>query len=356
MTTRRQLLKTTALAGAALAMPAILGRASATGETLYVADSGGEITKVYRQHLYDPFEATTGIRVEAVVRPAQSVAQMKSMAETRNFIFDAAVGTGMDEAAFLSKSGLIEEYDLPKEAYADLPPATLKIRGFIPDTISAFSTIYRPSVTKKALTSVADIWNMSIPGARSLENDGRDNIEWALRADGVPAGEAIIRELQTEAGWKRAFAKLDEIKPHIATWWTNAPHSAQLLHSGEIDITPTYTNRAATLILQGEQLEIMWKQGYYTVYGWVIPKGNPKAEMVQKLISFSLDPERQAKRMAPAGSGPPSPSAFKFIDEKLAKLLPTYPDNFKQLVALDYQFWGENLTKSKERFNEWLVK
>lgn len=356
MLTRRLLLKTTTgILGAAIASPAIIGRASAAGETLYIADSGGSVTKIYREALYDPFEKETGIRIEAVVRSPQPVAQMKSMVETRNYTFDATVGGGMDQGAFYAQNGLIEEFDLPKELFDDLPAAVRNIRGFVPDTISAFSTIYRPSATKRPLSSVADIWDMSIKGTRSLPRSGRDTIEWALRADGVPAGEAIVKELQTEAGWKRAFAKLDEIKPNILIWWTNAPHSAQILHNGEVDIVPTYTNRAYDLMAQGEKLEIMWNEGYYTAYGWAIPKGNPKAELVEKLILYSLDPERQAKRAAPTGQGTPSAKAFKFIEENKSKLLPTHPDNFSKLVPLDYQFWGANLTKANERFNEWLA-
>jgi len=361
MTTRRQFLKTNAMIGTAvLAGPALIGRASAAGETIFVADPGGVVTEVFKQTIYDPFTKATGIRVEAVVREAQAHAQIKSMVETRNYVYDAVLGAGADEAVQYNDAGLADEIPIPKAMYDDILPPLRGIKNYIPDAVAAFATVYRPSATKRPLTSVADMWNASIPGVRSLRNGGRDNIEWALRADGVPAGDAIIRELQTEAGWKRAFKKLDEIKPRIRTWWTAAPQSAQLLLSQEIDITPTYTNRAFELVKQGEDLAVLWKQGYYTSTGWIIPKGNPKAELVHKLVVFALDPERQAARATRVGTGAVSAGASKFLtkftDEKGARMLPTHPDNFKELVPLDTAFWGQHLAQSNERFTEWLVK
>ncbi|GGI27514.1 MULTISPECIES: extracellular solute-binding protein [Bradyrhizobium] len=353
---RRKFTKTTMLAGATLAAPAIMGRASAAGETLYIADAGGSVSQIYKELFYTPFTEATGITVVPVVRAAQPLPQMQSMVDTKNYIFDACIGAGMDEAVRYLALDLVEKITLPKHLYDDLPVELRNLAGFVPDSISAYSTVYRTSATGKDLTCVADMWDKAIPGVRSLRNSGRDNIEWALRADGVKPGQAIINELKTDAGWIRAFKKLDQIKPRIAMWWTTAPQSAQLLHSGEIDITATYVNRAAELIVQGEDLKILWNQGYYTAYGWSIPKGNPKVAMVQKLIEFTLDPKRQAARAARVLNGTASISAYQYIDPKILYLIPTQPDNFKQLVPLDVSFWGENLSKSNEMFNAWLIK
>ncbi|GGI27516.1 MULTISPECIES: extracellular solute-binding protein [Bradyrhizobium] len=353
---RRQFVKIAALSGATFPLPAIVGRASAAGETLYVADAGGAYTESYKKVIYTPFTASTGIDVVPVVRPAQALAQMKTMVETQNYTFDVHGAAGLDEGVRYDAEGLSERIELPRSIYDDLPDSIRNVPGFYPDSVAAFATVYRPLATKRDLKRVADIWDMSIPGVRSLRTGGRDNIEWALRADGVPAGPAIINELKTKAGWERAFRKLDEIKPKILTWWSTAPQSAQLLQAQEIDITATYANRAATLIRQGENLKVLWNEGYYTAYGYVIPKGNPKVHLVQKLIEFSLDPKRQAALASELMQGSASKSAFEFIDKKVLEYVPTQPDNFKQMVPLDVAFWGENLTKSNELFNQWLVK
>jgi spermidine/putrescine-binding protein len=59
-----------------------------------------------------------------------------------------------------------------------------------------------------------------------------------------------------------------------------------------------------------------------------IPKGNPKAEMGQKLIKFCAHPERQAEFAKHIAYGPTNPNAYKTIDKQRAAILPTNPDFF----------------------------
>ncbi|GGI27548.1 MULTISPECIES: extracellular solute-binding protein [Bradyrhizobium] len=103
------------------------------------------------------------------------------------------------------------------------------------------------------------------------------------------------------------------------TWWTTPPQGAQLFHSGEIDIMPTFSNRAYQLIAQGDGLAICWNQAFYNSYGWVIPKGNPKAELTRRLIVFSLEPESQAARCAKIGAGPSNVNAYQFMSKDVSR-------------------------------------
>ena len=57
-----------------------------------------------------------------------------------------------------------------------------------------------------------------------------DTLEIALMADGVAPKDLYPLDLD------RAFRKLDEIKDHIAVWWTGGAQSTQLLESGEVDM------------------------------------------------------------------------------------------------------------------------
>jgi len=45
----------------------------------------------------------------------------------------------------------------------------------------------------------------------------RNNLEWALMADGVPA-DGVYAELRTDDGVDRAFDKLETIRDNIR-WW-----------------------------------------------------------------------------------------------------------------------------------------
>lgn len=354
MFTRRHVLKTSAATAVTLAAPSVWTSARAS-QIIYVADAGGRNTEVNREFLYLPFEKETGIKVEPVTRRGTPTAEIKAQAETKNYIWDCVANIGIDEVMVWGEAGLLEPLDMTGANVKDLPASMKPKPYYIPLSLSAFTLVYRPSATKKEMTSYADMWDASIPGVRSLRQAGRDNIEVALVADGVP-GPDVATVLATEEGWKRAFAKLDVIRPIISTWWKAAPQSSQLLSTGEIDVTPTFSNRAFELIAQGEKLEICWNQARYNHYGWCVPKGNPKIEIVNKLIDFGSRPEVQAKCTTTLGSGPTNPNSLSFVDQKLQALMPTHPDNLKVMYPLDIDFWSKNFAQAEERFNAWFVQ
>jgi len=53
--------------------------------------------------------------------------------------------------------------------------------------------------------------------------------------------------------------------------------------------------------------------------------------------------------------GPTNLDAYQTISPERAKLLPTSPENLKQMAIANESWWSENRAKVTERFNSWLL-
>ncbi len=228
---------------------------------------------------------------------------------------------------------------------------------YFPDSIATFVLAYRTDRFKAAPHTFADLWDLQrFPGRRGMRRLARDTIEVALRADGVPGGPEIYKALSTPAGWDRAFAKLDQIRKNVAVWWDMSSQSTQILRTGEVDMCSTFNARAQTAQDDGAPVDISWEGGFYSLVGWCIPKGNPKANLAREFIKFCARPDRQAAFVTKLPNGPSNPKAYSQIKKDLAVRLPSYPGNLAKTSRVDDAFWGKNKAMSDRRFNEWLLQ
>lgn len=122
-----------------------------------------------------------------------------------------------------------------------------------------------------------------------------------------------------------------------------------------MDICPTWNARAQAALDAGAPVKLEWEGGFSLIEGWTIPKGNQKVDLGRRFIKFCMRADRQAAYTEFLAYGPTNPNAYKHIDPKRAKLLPTHPDNAKKLAAMDESFWGANHEKAEQRLAEWLL-
>jgi putative spermidine/putrescine transport system substrate-binding protein len=135
--------------------------------------------------------------------------------------------TTPENALTLAKKGLLYPLDY----------SVIDNRDILPDYVAPFSVgvsiysmvlAYRNDVFpgEKSPSSISDFWDIKkFPGRRSLENGPRDNLVFALIADGVLPSEVYPL---TDEKIQRAFKKLDEIKPHVSVWWAEARDSRKI--------------------------------------------------------------------------------------------------------------------------------
>lgn len=350
MIDRRTLLKIGGGLGVTLAAPAVFTRSAFAAEQLTVADPGGPYSPGYRKAFYDPFEQATGIKVINVARDAEPTAQFRAMVETQSYSWDVCTLT-LSARDILEKRDLLEPINLPA---ADVP-------GLMPDALTelwlgvdVYSTImaYRTDRFDPANGpgSWADFWNIEkFPGRRALRKNPIDTLEQALLADGVPLAELYPLDIE------RAYASLEKIKPHVDVWWTGGAQSSQLIQSGEVDLIALWNARAQAVIDGGAPVKIGWNQGLYSIEGWGIPKGSPRADIARQFVKFCADAKQQALFTEFLAYGPTNLKAYEHIPAERAAALPTSEANLKVMTIAREDWWSANRSEMTERFNAWIL-
>jgi len=349
---RRRLL---AGSGAALGLGALPGTASfaqnanpKNATPITVADPGGVYTQGFSEAFYKPFRQA-GYRLTNIARDAEPTSQVKAMVEARSVIWDV-VSVSRSSYKLLSSQGLLEPLEISGPEWDQLIPAAREV-DYLGTNVYAVTLGFNTETMKNHPRSWADFYNVrDFPGRRSLPRNPIHTLEGALLADGVAPSELYPLDVE------RAFAKLDEIKPHVAIWWTSFPQSAQLLQSGEVDILMTSNARIQALIDADSPLEILWNGGFYNLEGWVIPKGGRNVETARQFVAFCANGERQAKYTDVLAYGPTNPQAFASISPERARLLPTEPDNLSTLTLINDDWWGVHKDEMFARYSAWLLK
>ena len=343
---RRRLLQSAGGIVLAQGVPA----AFAQTKQIVVADPGGPYTVAYRRAFYDPFEKATGIKVINVAREAQPVAQLKAMVQTKNYLWDVTTLTLSADIPYLESQKLLEPIGLKASDFPGVMPEAVT-ENWLGVDIYATILAYRTDKIKEAgPKSWADFWDVKkFPGRRSLRRSPIDTLEQALLADGVPLNKLYPLDLD------RAFKSLDRIKAHIDVWWTSGAQAMQLIQNGDVDMIGTWSGRAQTAIDNGAPVKIVWNQGLYSIEGWGIPRGTPRAEMAKQFVRFCADAKRQSEFTKDLAYGPTNLAAFEFIDAKRASLLPSAPDNIRSMVLPSPQWWAANRQAVTERFITWIV-
>lgn len=336
--------------GALAASAALGGTARAqTGERIVVADPGGPFGPAFKEAFHDPFRQETGITSVQIAREHEPTAQVAAMVAARNYTWDVVTLT-LSARDILNKRGLLEPLDWDLPDMKEIMPEARDPNWMGTDvycTILAYRTDRFGSGGPQSWRDYFDV--EKFPGRRGMRRSPIDTLEQALLADGVPPDKLYPLDVD------RAFRKLDQIKRHIAVWWTGGAQTSQLLQSGEVDMIPTWNARAQTVIDAGGPVRIQWKQGLYSIEGWGIPKGNPKAATARRFVAFCANARRQATFTKTLTYGPTNPNAYRYIPKETAAKLPTAPDIFPGIILAQEEWWAANRQKAEERFTAWLL-
>jgi putative spermidine/putrescine transport system substrate-binding protein len=348
---RRRFLRSAGLAGTALAMPVVWTAERAFGaDQITVADVGGAPGAAIRKAFYDPFEKETGIKVVGVVHEADPTVQFKLLVDTKSYIWDLCMVTPAHVTYLTKPKDYLEPLNIGADEVPGIVPGMLTANWF---GFSVFATLLAYRTDKfgeNGPQTWADFWNVQkFPGRRALYKGVSGMLESALMADGVPPAQLYPLDVN------RAFKMLDKIKPHVNVWWTSGAQNTQILQSGEVDMADTWGARAYAAIDGGAPVKMVWTQGLYSTDGWSIPKGTPKADLARKFVRFCMKPEQQAVYSNMVANAPSNQHAYDFIKPERAKILATYPENLKGLVATDNDWWAQNRAKMVERFQDWLL-
>ncbi|MCC8968145.1 ABC transporter substrate-binding protein [Bradyrhizobium sp. Pear76] len=360
---RRRLMQAGSSALAAGALGAFQDRARAESNELTVICDGGDLAKANIAAYCKPFEAATGIKVNAITDQV-SMADIELMVSTNSVSIDV-FGTNQNSHRVLREKGLLEEidYSIFKKEELDEIVGFTKHKYGVGATIFSYVMVlstekYPPG--KPRPVTWADVWDVKkFPGVRSFISGqlGAEGLwEEALLADGVPANAVYPMDID------RVFASLDKIKPHVRKWWANGSEVYQMMKEKGADIVNSYDNRARIAIAEGAPYEINHGQSKLSWTLWAIPKGSPKVRLAQKFIEFATRAERQAAfiKMFPLGTS--NLNVFKLIPDALGRSLASHPDYIAKSIPMNADWYGQkgadgvtNAERLRDRWKEWVL-
>jgi spermidine/putrescine transport system substrate-binding protein len=298
---RRQILK----AGAALAAPAIIGRASLAsaqasfaGEELIVVSWSGNHELSFRSAVIEPFNAAYGTKAETVGGWDQMVAQIVA-APKDNPPFDITIAdeyttsTGLAENLFLEtdrskiagfaavypwfdeKRGDAKKYGVPFGG-GSLWMLTSKASGVAPDSWRNF---WLEKVRgKTTMDAAAFYWDLCVP---------------ALLSDAKPGIEEVFG---TPAEMEPLFLELEKLK--MAKWYKDGAELSNLMLQDEAQVAMMYSADAYGFLKEhgAEFSAAIPKEGSASYTNWFMKvRGTKHSELADLFLAYVLEKETQQR-------------------------------------------------------------
>lgn len=340
------------LTGTLLASGLLLGSGgpAAAQDSITFTSFGGAFQEAQRKALLNPAAEQLGITIleDTLTGIAEVRAQVLAGAVTWDI-----VDLGLADCAAAQAEGILEPLDYSKISLEGFEPAAYSDAWA---GIIYFSTVLAhnsETMGDAKPDSWADFWDVeNFPGARSLRNNPAGMLELALLADGVAPDELYPLDLD------RAFAKMEEIKPHIDVWWTSGAQSAQLIADGEVDMIAIWNGRLDAVIDDGLPVDFTFNDGLLSLDCLAIPKGSPNKDLAMEALAIMLAPEQQAQLPQYINYGPTTSLAFDqgVITEEQAARSPSAPSNLAVQAIVDAAYWAENRQSVQERWDAFMTR
>jgi putative spermidine/putrescine transport system substrate-binding protein len=334
------------------AVAIFLSLASTAGaRDLTIISWGGNFQDAQRTAYFTPFTAETGIKVVDQAWDG-GVGTLRTRVQSAGDPGWDVVHAEIEELQVGCAEGLFEPIDWSKIAERDrlIPAAKTSKCGVGAITWSA-GIAYDADKLQPAPTSAADFFDLKkFPGKRAIRKGPKYALELALEGDGVPV-DKIYDVLRTPEGVDRAFNKLKSIKSNLL-FFESGGQAIQLLASGDAKMVLAFNGRVtAADQTDHRNFKFIWPGSIYAVDNWVSLKNSPNKAEALKFIDFASRASQQKILPKYVAYGPTNKDATAALDGKIAKELPTYPDNMKNALKIDADFWTDNIESLSERFN-----
>ena len=141
----------------------------------------------------------------------------------------------------------------------------------------------------------------------------------------------------------RAWKKLRSIKED-AIYWGSGAESQQLIVNAEVSMCMVWENRAKVIEEDTEgRFRLNMNQAISMPGVYLVPKGNPAGKKAaMEFIASCQVPERQVAMFQCHGQTPSNPEAWPLIPEEFRRFAITLPENFKQTIPGDSQWWADH--------------
>jgi putative spermidine/putrescine transport system substrate-binding protein len=301
------------------------------------------------QAYLEPFAKATGIAVNSFSYDGQ-VTELTQMVNAGAPVWDVmqVESRTLEQGC---RQGLFEKLDPARVPSAkDLVPGALSECG-VGIFTWAQALVYSDQLGAGP-RSWPEFWDVrKFPGKRGLRRSAKYTLEIALLADGVDPKD-VYSTLSTEAGVRRAFRKLDQIRKDTV-WWEAAAQPGALMAAGTVSMSSAYTLWFDPAEERNRHLRIVWRQSLYDIDSWAIPRGSPKRDEAYRFIAFASSPDRQKVLSEQLPYGPVNLNALQLLPARLTGTLPSSAPNLADALRINTAFWIEHGDALERRFNSW---
>ncbi|WP_037281159.1 extracellular solute-binding protein [Rubellimicrobium mesophilum] len=341
-------------------------------DSMVIMSWGGAYQNSQLKAYVEPYQALTGITVTWDESSNEAIAKLRAAQEAGNMPYDLVDVEGPDSQRACDE-GLAAEIDFDEalapgsdgSSVEDDFGDSLINDCFVPQIYFSTTFGYRTDVAEwngQTPDDICDIFDTAtFPGKRSLQASPKKNLEWALVCDGVPADQ-VYDVLDTPEGVDRALAKLDTIKDDVI-WWTAGAETPQLLADKEVVMGSTYNGRLFSVIAEEKQpVAMLWDYENFDFDGWIVPAGLDEARMnrVMHFLRFATDTQRLADQAKYIAYGPARASSQPLVSThidlgiEMAPFMPTNPDNMKNYLVNNIEWWSDHQDEVEAKFQAWL--
>lgn len=317
---------------------------------LVVCSYGGAFQEAQRKAFFEPFERETGIKIKEAQWSGE-YAKLKAMVDAGQPTWDLVTAAEASIIARGARDGILERIDYTGIDKSKFYPEALtdySVGFCFFSSALAYNAADYPAGTVRP-QGWKDFWDTQrFPGRRSLRNDPRTTLEFALLADGVPKEQLYPLDID------RAFRSLDKIRKNVNVWWTTGSQPAQLLANGEVQLVSAFNGRISSAAEQGKiPLTVSWLGGGLDRDSWIIPKGARNREAALALIRYTARPDVQIALTRHIAYGPTMPEAYEKLTASERAQLPSSPENRALQFVFNGDWWAENESVVLERWNKW---
>lgn len=355
----------------------VSGAAFAEVDEMTVVSWGGAYQSSQQKAYAEPYSADTGINFVWDESSSEAVNKLRIQAESGDISWDLVDVVAAD-AIRLCDEGLarIVDPDTELESAPDGTPASADFGDlivsecFIPQIVYSTTWGMRNDVAEwngAMPSSVCDVFDTDkFPGKRAILPNALNNMEWgAYCSRSFNRDQASVYSmLETEKGQQAALDMWSSIKDDLV-FAASAADVPQLLQDGEVVMGSTYNGRLFALIAEGgvDNVEMLWDAQVFDLDGWIVPANLPaeREAAVMEFVRFATDTQRLADQAKYISYGPARASSAPLVGQHaelgidMAPHMPTDPNNSKNTILTDYEFWADYRDEIDAKWEAWKV-
>lgn len=314
-------------------------------QQITLATWGGAWGKAFQESMIEPFEKTTGIKVN-VLHGVSSTNLARVAAQKDNPQVDVITMVSGDGIAAW-KRGLTEALS-PQEISALSDMVDVALRRANGSIIFAgmwtypMGIVYRTDKVNWKITSWSDLWDPRLKNKVAVPSPKYANAHFLVMINKLAGG--------TESNVDPGFKKVKELGPNLLAEYADDVTAQRLLAQAEVWVVPVLSANAFKIIEQGVPAEfVVPKEGAPAGMDVIaLVKGAPNAANAKKFINYVIGVESLSKTVEILKLTPLNRKIQ--LSPAVAKVLTA--EDMKRLIVFDEETIVQNKGAWLERWNK----